>query len=91
MSKFIATIQLHSASETDYENLNREIEKEPSVLKKKNLSVKADKAKKGQYNYWGNINVSDVAKAVVKAIRKTGRDYSFTVMKNKENLYTGNN
>ena len=83
MSKFIARIQLHSANEIDYETLNREIEKDPAVLKKRNLSVKADKIKRGEYNYRGNISLSDVANAVYRAIKKTGRDYSFTVMKNK--------
>ncbi|MES1221971.1 MAG: hypothetical protein ABUT20_41120 [Bacteroidota bacterium] len=83
MSKFIARIQLRSASETDYETLNREIEKDPAVLKGKNLFVTADKIKKGEYNYRGNISLTDVTKAVYRAIKKTGRDYSFTVMKNK--------
>lgn len=90
MSKFTARIQLHSADETDYETLNREIEKVEPGLKKKHLFVKADKVRKGEYNYRGNISLSDVAKAVYRAIKKTGRDYSFTVMKNKEHLYTDN-
>ena len=36
-----------------------------------------------EYNYWGNISLKDVADAVVRAVRKTGRDYSFTIMKDK--------
>ncbi|MEO6313877.1 MAG: hypothetical protein ABIU63_11090 [Chitinophagaceae bacterium] len=83
MSKFTARIQLHSAAETDYETLNRAIEKDPAILKKKNLWVSPDKVNKGEYNYRGNISLSDVANAVYRAIRKTGRDYSFTVMKSK--------
>jgi len=90
MSKFTARVQLHSADETDYETLNREIEKVEPGLKKKNLLVKADKAKKGEFNYRGNISLGDVAKAVYRAIKKTGRDYSFTVMKNKEHLSADN-
>ncbi len=86
MSAFTARIQLLKAAETDYEILNREIKKDPAVLKHKNLSVKADKIKKGEYNYRGNISLSDVVKTVYRAIRKTGRDYSFTVMKNKSDL-----
>jgi len=87
MSKFIARVQLNSAEEADYETLNREIEKGPAVLKKKQVSVTADKIKKGEYNYRGNISLADVVSAVYRAIRKTGRDYSFTVMKNKGNFY----
>ncbi|MEP6750098.1 MAG: hypothetical protein ABJB86_20335 [Bacteroidota bacterium] len=86
MSKFIARIQLHKAGETDYETLNREIEKEPSVQKRRNLFVTADKFKKGEYNYRGDISFSDVANAVYKAVKKTGRDYSFTIMKNKASI-----
>jgi hypothetical protein len=86
MSKFIARIQLHKAEETDYETLNREIEKGPSVQKKRSLFVKADKIKKGEYNYRGDISLSDVADAVYRAVKKTGRDYSFTIMKNKASL-----
>ena len=87
MSKFIARIQLNSAEETDYETLNREIEKTPAVLKKKNVSVKAVKMNKGEFNYIGNIGLADVVDVVYRAIRKTGRDYSFTVMKNKGSYY----
>lgn len=83
MSKFIARIQLHKAEETDYETLNKEIKKDPLVLKKKNLFVKEDKINKGEYNYSGNISLPDVAKAVHRAVKKTGRDFSFTIMKNK--------
>lgn len=86
MSKFIARVQLNSAQAGDYEILDREIEKAPVLLGKKQVSVKADKSKKGEYNYRGNISLSDVVDAVYRAIRKTGRNYSFTVMKNKGNF-----
>jgi len=89
MSNFIARIQLNSAAETDYETLNREIEKTPADLRKKNVFVKADRIKKGEYNYRGNISLAEVVDAVYRAIRKTGRNYSFTVMKNKGNFYPG--
>ena len=91
MAKFITRIKLLSADEKDYETLNREIEKEPSVLKKKNLFVKANKIKKGEYNYRGNITLQDVADVVYRAIKKTGRDYTFTIMKNKGNYNPDSN
>ena len=83
MSKFIARVQLHKADETDYETLNREIEKDPAVKKNKKLAARAAMIKKGEYNYRGNITLKEVADAVIRAIKKTGRDYSFTVMKTK--------
>ncbi|HTL08579.1 MAG TPA: hypothetical protein VL307_09995 [Chitinophagaceae bacterium] len=89
MSNFIARIQLNSAVDNDYEMLHREIEKSPEVLRKKNVFVKADKVKKGEFNYRGNISLAEVVDAVYRAIRKTGRNYSFTVMKNKGNFYPG--
>lgn len=90
MAKFITRILLLKGEEKDYETLHREI-KDPSILKKKKISVKADKSKKGEFNYWGNITLKDVADAVVRAVKKTGRDYSFTIMKNKENYKPGHN
>ncbi|MEO5591933.1 MAG: hypothetical protein ABIR15_17590 [Chitinophagaceae bacterium] len=91
MAKFITRIKLLSADEKDYEILNREIEKEPSVLKTKNLFVTANKIKKGEYNYRGNITLQDVADVVYRAIKKTGRDYTFTIMKNKGNYNPDSN
>lgn len=88
MAKFITRILLLKGEEKDYETLNREI-KDPAILKNKKISVKADKLKKGEFNYWGNITLNDVADAVVRAVKKTGRDYSFTIMKNKENYRHG--
>ena len=89
MAKFITTIQLHKADEKDYETLNSEMEKASFHLKKSTKAGTHSPSKRGEYNCTGNITLKDVADAVYRAIKKTGRDYSFTVMKNKGSYSTG--
>jgi hypothetical protein len=90
MAKFITTIQLHKADEKDYEKLNREMEKASFHLKKGYSPGNVATVKRGEYNCTGNITLKDVADTVYRAIKKTGRDYSFTIMKNKSNYSPGN-
>jgi len=82
MEKFTTRIALLKADDKDYENLSREIAKD-SGTKKRKLSVKPDKTKKGEFNFWGDISLQDVSDAVLRAVRKTGRDFTFTVIKSK--------
>jgi hypothetical protein len=90
MAKFITHIQLHKADEKDYEKLDSEMEKAAFHLKKTYVPGKTAVVKRGEYNCAGNISFKDVADAVYRAIKKTGRDYSFTIMKNKGNYKLGN-
>ena len=91
MAKFITRVQLLQADEKDYEKLNTEMEKAPFHLKKKPAPGKSMAVKKGEYNFAGNITLKEVADVVYKAIKKTGRDYSFTIMKNKGSYNVNNN
>ena len=90
MAKFITNIQLHQADEKDYEKLDNEMEKASFHLKKSYPPGKAAVLKRGEYNCAGNITFKDVADAVYRAIKKTGRNYSFTIMKNKSGYKLGN-
>lgn len=83
MAKFITNIQLHQADEKDYEKLDIEMGKASFHLKKAYAPRKAAQLQRGEYNCAGNITFKDVADAVYRAIKKTGRNYSFTIMKNK--------
>jgi len=85
MSKFIARIELRKADEKDYEKLNSEMEKASFYLKKGHSADKTTNIKRGEYNCRGNITLKEVADAVYRAVKKTGRDYSFTIMRNKAN------
>jgi len=83
MAKFITTIQLHDADEKDYEKLNRELEKESFKKEKQAKKNKQQPAGKEKYKREGKLTIQDVTKAVLKAAVKTGRKYSFTIIKNK--------
>jgi len=75
MARFITTIQLHNAAETDYETLNFELEKQ---------SFRGTKTSgKREYNREGNVTLQEVTNAVLKAAEKTGKKYSFTIIRNK--------
>ncbi|MEO5683552.1 MAG: hypothetical protein ABIQ88_12965 [Chitinophagaceae bacterium] len=89
MAKFITSIQLHKADEADYAKLNNEMEKASFHLKKDAASGKSPGIKRKEYNCTGNITLKDVADAVYRAVKKTGRDYSFTIMRNKGNYNMG--
>jgi hypothetical protein len=86
MARFITSIQLHKADAHDYEKLNSELEKARFHLKKTHATAKAALLNREEYNCSGNISLKDVADTVCRAIRKTGRDYSFTIMRNKKNV-----
>ncbi|MFT3933687.1 MAG: hypothetical protein QM726_08745 [Chitinophagaceae bacterium] len=83
MAKFTTRIELLKAEEKDYDTLQQEIAKEATTGKKKKWLVKPVKLKRGEFSYLGNLTLNDVTDAVLKAVRKTGRDYSFTIMKAK--------
>ncbi len=83
MAKFIATIQLEDAGEEDYVKLYRELEK-----KSFERGVHAGKGKKyvndkGKYKWEGKVTIQDVTKAILKAVVKTGKKYSFTIIREK--------
>ena len=78
MARFITTIQLHDADERDYKQLNNELKKKSFIETKRYESPR-----KEEYNREGNITLQDVTAAVVSAATRTGRKYSFTIIRNK--------
>ena len=90
MAKFITNIKLHQADEKDYEKLDNEMEKASFHLKKTFAPGKAAVLKRGEYNCAGNITFKDVTDTVYRAIKKTGRNYSFTIIKSKGGYELGN-
>lgn len=69
---FITRVQLQGAQPTDLEKLDIEMERES--FKKVN----------GSYNLHGNISLLDVNGAVSRAANRTGKKYSFTVIRDKK-------
>ena len=86
MARFITTIQLHDADEKDYKQLNNELRKKSFIETKRyespNNAVGTSPVKK-EYNREGNITLQDVMAAVVNAAKRTGKRYSFTIIRNK--------
>ncbi len=84
MAKFITTIELQGADEKDFEKLNNSLEKEsfkgihPLPLKSDDLHTL-----KGQCKRAGRITLQDVSRSVLKILSRTGKKYSFTIIKSK--------
>jgi hypothetical protein len=81
---FITRVQLQGAQPTDLEKLDIEMERES--FKRVNTSrSKGGKHSSGptEYNLHGNISLLDVNGAVSRAANKTGKKYSFTVIREK--------
>jgi hypothetical protein len=76
MAKFITTIELFNADEKDYQTLGSE-------LKNKSFKESNSSGTKKEYNREGNITLQEVTDAVLRAAAKTGKKYSFTIIRNK--------
>ncbi len=78
MSTFTARVELHSANPNDYNNLYTEMQKE-------SLVAAGDKVESGNVEFKSKdkISIREVIDAVVRAASKTGKKFSFTVMKDK--------
>jgi hypothetical protein len=83
MARFITTIQLHNAAETDYEKLNAELVKQSFRGIREVNKQKGDAPEQIKYSREGNVTLQEVTDAVLKAAEKTGKKYSFTIIRNK--------
>jgi len=80
MARFITTIELFNADERDYQTLQTELKK--YSFTRRNLSA-GNLSGKEEYNREGNVSLQDVTYAVLQAAYKTGKKYSFTIIRNK--------
>jgi hypothetical protein len=78
MNTFTARVELHSASPNDYNNLYAEMQKEALVAS----GARADSGNV-EFKCKDKLSIKDVIDAVVRAASKTGKKFSFTVMKDK--------
>ena len=84
MPNFITRIELQSASQKDYQKLEEEMKKASFVDAKKNKLRRQAIAAPAEFNCHGNYTLLQVTDAAVKAARKTGRRYTFTVIKERK-------
>ncbi|WP_205510548.1 hypothetical protein [Longitalea arenae] len=78
MNTFTARVELHSANPNDYNNLYTEMQKESFI-------AAGEKAETGNVEFKSKdkLSIRDVIDAVVRAASKTGKKFSFTVMRDK--------
>jgi len=84
MAKFITNIQLQDADGRDYDILYRELEKESFKSEKRNAKSKAYVRGNKVFSLEGDLTLQDVNAAVFRASSKTGKKYSFFVMRHKK-------
>ena len=91
MPKYFTRIQLHEAQPLDFEKLDNEMRKAAFIRVKKAIpsgeTTHSLATENGQttteYNLDRNISLLDVNDVVSRAARKTGKKYSYTVIKDK--------
>jgi hypothetical protein len=78
MNTFTARVELHSANPNDYNRLYTEMQQEALV-------ASGARAESGnvEFKCKDKLSIKDVIDAVVRAASKTGKKFSFTVMKDK--------
>ena len=86
MKQFIATIDLRNANEKDYARLHAALVKESfrgNRASRKTVISPKQAGYFGEYTWSGNVSIQEVIGSLLKATRQTGRDYAFTVIRNK--------
>ena len=83
MPSFITRIELQSASQKDYQKLEEEMKKAAFKDIRKSSARKQTIASPLEFNRHANT-LLEVTDAAAKAARKTGRNYSFTVIKERK-------
>ena len=85
MPNFITRIELEAASQKDFQKLEEEMKKAAfKDVKKNNSRSRQPMTNPVEFNCNGNFTLLEVTDATAKAARKTGRNYSFTVIKERK-------
>ena len=85
MAKFITNINLQDKSQLDYDRLQKELGKESFVYKPETNPVKTKSFISGQGVFFreGSVTIQEVTAAVIRATYRTGKQYSFFVLRDK--------
>jgi hypothetical protein len=83
MAKFKTTIQLEDADDKDYTGFRHELEKQSLKSKQQVTKSKTNNGGKEEYQWKGDITIQEIANAIFRAATKTGKKFSFTIMKSK--------
>ena len=84
MNTFRTSVRIKDAQTSDYERLDNEMAKHlfARVVVAGKSAVPNNTAER-QYDYRGSTSLQDVTAAAYKAARKVGKEYSFTVIRQK--------
>jgi len=83
MAKFKTTIQLEDADDKDYTVFQHELERQSLKSKQQVAKSKTNIGGKKEYQWKGDITIREIANAIFRAASKTGKKFSFTIMKSK--------
>ncbi len=85
MTRFIVNITLHSAAEADYKVLSSEMAKESFDSIKKNVAkANGYLLRLMEFTREGAFTIKELTDAACRAAKKTGKEFSFTVIKDKK-------
>lgn len=85
MPTFSTSIQLHNADEKDFQVLDRELKQNAFTSEKvlNHVNNAVDRFINAKYTKHGNHLIQEVIDGVLNAAQKTGKKFSFTVVKNR--------
>lgn len=85
MPSFIATIELKDVTASEFERLDSKLQSASFVCNRKDsIDIKQRRNRSGEYVKRGNnMTLNDVSSLLANTLYKTGRKYSFTIIKEK--------
>lgn len=87
MPTYSTTIQLHNADERDFTVLDKELKKDSFTSDKNDVLNYVNNALDNfvnvKYIKHGNLLIQEVIDSVLNAAKKTGKKFSFTVVKKR--------
>jgi hypothetical protein len=87
MKAYKLNFRLQNARPLDYERLHRELKTELfTKLHSLELTTKYDPVRWVEYLYQGSGSLQEVTAAAYRAAHNLGKDYSFTIIKQKGDL-----
>ena len=80
MNTFRTSVRIKNAQTSDYEKLDNEMAKR--LFARVDVSAKSAPVER-EYDYRGSTSLQDVTAAAYTAAQKVGKEYSFTVIRQK--------
>ncbi len=83
MALFTTSIKLHDADENDYNAFHIELQQQ-AQKRRQHIAISYGLVNgESNYNWDGNVTIQKIAEAIMNAAPKTGKKYSFSIMRNQ--------